>query len=905
MKKNYFFFSFLLALLVVSTSVRADVIDVSTSITNNDFTGDVAAWTIGFAGYASVPQGDGVCEAYGTNNDKHWFNCYQNITVPAGVYRLSAGALHRGYLADKTNVVLYATTSQKEYSTSVKSLQADATTYGSSPSSKVTAKAAFNAGSWINTVDMIVVEDDGSGNGTLRVGIRNVAQLIRATTATSGDIWTVWSNFKLYKLTTSDLDGLRDNVVSQAQALLAEVTDYSDGGALLGAITTLWGMADADLTIAAIKTLETQMATYRSARMSSGTISKPVDVTHLINNPSFELGQDLVLGTANGHYNQPKGWTLTYNVAATDKNNNITVINNKVVPAGVPAGVVINPTNGNYSFESRFRWTTNESMSITQTVADLPAGKYKLSADLGKLSVNGTSVFKGMLGTTAVLNATAAFTAGPAFTSVNATFDALEGEDLVLSAIMTQVGGEATIILDNIKLEYLGNEPFISANQSTLAFTPSVSQKVVNIKAGNISNDITLTPSASFELSTYSISAATAMTTSGVDVTVTCNGTSEISNGTLTLTSGTVSSVVNLTLNETPITVSHAGFFFDQSFTPTATFTVSGDMFGDIDFVAPSGISLSQDKVTKADALVGKSITLTWDLSTRVLDKNVEITSGSKSASLLVFAVKDNIISSWDGDNAEGEGSKLTDFGWSHTLADGITAGTASFQNYGAGGVRYVTAASAVHTYRSKPWVGHRVAYLRTWGNPATNAYNLLVNLEANETYVFRGVSAWHNNETNPTFTYSVNTQKANTGTSLGTQSVLCTVKQRGEDYGFEFTPTTTGAHYLVVTSDAKDDAMCAPEYLAIYPKVDPTTGVVKNNQSAFNVFPTITSGNIQVDMGERSGQIKVYNVAGSVVLVKSAASAIVTISLPDAGVYFVEVSSDNITNTVKVVKTK
>jgi len=48
---------------------------------------------------------------------------------------------------------------------------------------------------------------------------------------------------------------------------------------------------------------------------------------------------------------------------------------------------------------------------------------------------------------------------------------------------------------------------------------------------------------------------------------------------------------------------------------------------------------------------------------------------------------------------------------------------------------------------------------------------------------------------------------------------VLCTVKQQGVDYGFEFIPTISGVHYLTVTSDTKDDAMCAPDYLAIYPK--------------------------------------------------------------------------------------
>jgi hypothetical protein len=470
---------------------------------------------------------------------------------------------------------------------------------------------------------------------------------------------------------------------------------------------------------------------------------------------------------------------------------------------------------------------------------------------------------------------------------------------------MTQVGGEATIMLDNIKLEYLGIVPFISTDKDLLAFTPSVKQKVINVRAGNISNDIVLTPSASFTVLPATISAAEAMTPAGVNVTVTCDATTEVSDGVLTFASGSVNKVVDLTLAESQITVSNAGFFFDQSLTPTASFTVSGDFLNDISLLAPSGITLSEETITKEDALSGKSIQMTWDMSTRVQDQNIEISSGAKSASVLVFAVKDNIISSWDGDNAEGDGSKLTDFGWSHTLADGVTAGPASFQNYATGGVRYVSAANATHTYRGKPWVGHRVAYLRTWGNPASNVYNLSVNLEADKTYVFRGVSSWHDNESNPTFVYSVNTQKANLGTMLGTQSVAYTVKKQGEDIGFEFTPTTTGVHYFTVTSNVKDDGICAPDYLAIYPKVQTTTGIYDNQKSKLSVYPRIANGNVSVDLNSQTGTIRVFDMTGKMIHSRKATGSLENFELNGNGMFMFEIRTENFTDVVKVVNVK
>lgn len=893
----------MIAALFGTANLKAAVIDVTDSIKNNDFEGDAAKWTAVKNAYSSFKQASGVFEGWNGDNGSSWFNCSQIIRVPAGVYRLTAAAYHRGYLADKTNVILYGTTTQKEYSVGVKSLMSETEAYGSVPGSMAAAKTAFDAGFWVNTVDQIIVTDEGDGKGTLNVGVRNISQPIRATTATSGDIWTIWGNFHLYELTGADIDPLRDQKVTAATSLLAEVTDYNDGGSLQNAINTLSAIADADLTISAIESLETAMSAYRSARISSASVSKPVDVTYLIKNPGFEDGQTSLLGTANGHYNQPKGWNLSYNTAATHLNNNITIINNKVVPAGVAAGVVINPTEGSYSHVSRFRWTTNESYTISQVVKNLKAGKYKISADLGKLSANGSAVFKGVVAGVNVINTTATFVAGPTFTKTSAYFDAVNGDSLVISATMTQVGGEATMILDNIKLEYSGELPFVTPSESSLAFTPSVNQKTFNVKAGNIDSDITLTTSNAFVLSKSTITVAEATASTGVDVTVTANTTTDILSDSIVITSGSVVKKVYLSDIETVVNYSVAGLFYDQSLLDTTNITISGDLFNDIQISAPAGIKLSENFISKADAKAGKMITARWEY-TRIENQFVYLTSGTKKDSILVFAVNDNMIQSWDGHKSEGVGSKLTDWGWSQTLADGITAGPAAFGEYNAGGVRYVPAVNAAHTYKGKAWVGQRVAYLRSWGSPATNVYNLNVELEANKTYVFRGVSAWHNNENNPTFTYAINTAKSNLGDTLGIQSITCTVRQQGEDYGFEFTPTTSGTHYLTVSSNAINDAICGADYLAIYPKVQLSTVNNEVSNASISVYPTVSTGLVNIST-KADGTIRLFDIAGKLIETRVIGSSVESMQLPSKGIFMLEVNAGNESKVVKVISVK
>ncbi len=545
------------------------------------------------------------------------------------------------------------------------------------------------------------------------------------------------------------------------------------------------------------------------------------------------------------------------------------------------------------------RWITGggslSNIRLLQTVKFIPNGVYRLTAS-AHATQQSDNTFPG--GT---------------YLSANLDFaEIFERKDYSILTTVTdntlQIGFEVLttgnwVATDNYRLTYISDgTPYIITDPETLNFSPTAGQKTINIKGGNLTNNVTLSTNSQFTLSKASLTAAEVMATEGANVTVTYNGTTDLTD-TLVIKSGAVVKKIPLIASQT-INASVAGLFFDQSLPNILTFNVSGDVYSNITISAPTGIEVSQNTIRPSEATANIEIMALWNLTNNIHNKFLYLQAGSKKDSILIFATNNNMISTWDGDNAEGDASKLTNFGWTHTLADGLTdAGVVTFNNFaGTSGVRYVTATAANHTYRGKTWKGDRVAYLRGWGNPATNVYNLPVTLEANKTYQFRGVAAWHNNESNPTFTISVNSARANTGDTLGSQAVLCTIRQRGMDYAFDFKAKSSGIHYLTISSNTVNDAMCAVDYLAIYEK-PLNTGTENKSVSSLNVYPTITSGNVNVDFGGKAGTIKVYDIAGRIVSFKEAKFSIESVSLPSSGIFLMEVTAGNETSTFKVVK--
>ena len=460
------------------------------------------------------------------------------------------------------------------------------------------------------------------------------------------------------------------------------------------------------------------------------------------------------------------------------------------------------------------------------------------------------------------------------------------------------------VAIDNFRLTYLSDgSAYLVTSADELKYSPTNTEKVLNISGGNLDGDVTLTPTSSFTLSKSTFTAAEVMAEGGVDVTVTSVATAAVLNDSLVITQGNARRVVKLTMDET-LSVSNAAIFLDQSMTPIVTFTVTGDVFGAVNLSGLTGIDMSETSISAANALAGRDVVLIWDGTTLLEDKYIYLTSGSKKDSVLVFASPSNLISSWDGDDLEGEGTRLTELGWSLTMADGVTPVEGAFNTYNAtSGIRLVPITTQNYTYMGKPWLGHRVAYLLTWGDPATNVYNLNVNLEAGKSYKFRGVGTWHDNGTAPTFTYAINTAPANTSDTLGIQANAFTVKRAGKDYSFTVQPTTTATHYLTVSSSVVGDVMATPFFLSIYE--DKGTSTDQVNENSVRVYPTFTNGPVTIETAGQVGTVRVFNLSGRMVASQPLNGNLETIQLPAQGVYFLQIQVDNSIQTVKVIRTR
>ena len=638
-------------------------------------------------------------------------------------------------------------------------------------------------------------------------------------------------------------------------------------------------------TIEDYNTLNDAVKTYKLTQNASG--NNPVDFTFLIKNADFEEGHVNVRSSDNGGYNQPSGWNLEY----TEFNTN----NNSVIADGKMGIIGFNneprqPQNGNKHFVTRLRWSSNGMIGISQTINGLPVGKYKLKAALSKDNNTATGVLS-------------ASVAGSQVASLSATTNSYEiyekdflidtnNSSLDLKFAVTQNGQvDARGMVDNIQLEYYGVDPQISVDKETLSFYPDKLTQEFTIKGLSLSENIILTSSSDdFIISNTEVTPEEASRGFNVNVTFTGNTATEAS---ITLVSAKLSETIMVSAVESVTSMAPKGIFFDQSLPTTQKLNVKASIFAEASIVAPQGIALSSNTITSEEAIVGKDLTVTWDGLTLVNDQYIKFVKGEVEDSILVFAAN-NLISSWDADLKTGDESKLENNGWSKSDADGQDLNLSTNAFGASGGVRLVSAGT-YYSYNGAAWQGeeYRVAYLRGWGSPASYYYNLEVELEKDFEYTFRGVASWHNNENTPTFTYSVNTAQSNTGVELGSQSVKFEERAKGADYKFTFKAPATGKHYVTVTSDSKDDAMCAPMFLSVYEIAKPEipTSVEENVQSLIKAYV-----NNKVLSVTGADNFTVYSING-VVVANCAGTESVTLA---QGIYFVKANDMVIKVSVK-----
>lgn len=301
----------------------------------------------------------------------------------------------------------------------------------------------------------------------------------------------------------------------------------------------------------------------------------------------------------------------------------------------------------------------------------------------------------------------------------------------------------------------------------------------------------------------------------------TTNSTTIFRSGTYTFTTGTTAGdyyltfngaavwygIANLSLiksNEQSLSVSKQYAFFDNSADGlTETFLVQGSSLSEpINLTAPAGISLNPSVISAADAQCGVTVTASYNNTVNIKNGTINITSGTFSKTILVDAVKNNLIGNWDADGSvDATASIPTASGWAST---GTITWIAANQTT-AGTLRYIDA-PANYSYSGNPYKG-RILYLR-WD--ASNSlkteavYSFPVTLEGSKFYEFRAKAAFNSNATAPTIKIKVCTTPDNTGEVIATDSIVTSTAMTLIDSSFTFKCNTSGTYYINFTANTE-----------------------------------------------------------------------------------------------------
>lgn len=900
MKKIYIFLAFVLAALVFPVTLQAQTDVTATHLTNANFNSnanfkfdspasnlgsangganiqEIEGWSrgqmgdnsaastfeYGYTGTLNLSGTSGYIPAQGPNGETGsghaalgvsaaWtatVTYTQNVTLAPGRYSIKYTAINTGPNANSLSRVGWVP---------------------NSGTSTIATRTSFPINEWItDTVTFTVVTET---TGIIQVGIA-------ATNTGSPNVGRIF--FDHVKLLIYDVDKTDlGQLIDSATVMLNNPQDvgaspaYSDLQAAINAAQAVYDNPGA--TAGQVLLMEELLrdaitdvygAILLQQRVLAWT-NLPYNATEVIKNPSFEEALTV-------------GWT---NQGGFQRQTNAS----------------FDPFKAGNAYAERWvtSGTTLSNLRLSQEIKNIPNGVYLLTVAAHAMQQADGGSYPGG----AYIVANDDFVEVFERKEYNLTVE-VEENVLIIAFEVAETGN--WVAVDNFRLTYISDgSAYIVSDPKDISFSPSVTEKTINLTGGNLTENVTVSAPASFTLSKTSFTPAELTGWGGVDLTITYTGSSAIAKDSLVFSHGDTKLAVYVSVKET-LSASNGGFLLDQSLVPIKNFTVTGDVYGPITLTVPAGVSLDVSSITPAEAAEGRGVVMMWDYETLVEDKFIYITSGSVKDSILVFATPNNLIASWDGDDAEGEGSRLTDFGWTLTEADGITPVSASFNLYEAtSGIRYVPLTNQNYTYLGKPWNGHRVAYLRTWGNPPTNVYNLPVELTEGKTYRFRGVAAWHDNETNPTFKYAVNTMQANLGDTLGIDSVQHTVRRRGHDYIFTFKAKTTGTHYVTVSSSVVNDVMSAPFFLSVYETKDVTSTEVISENSV-RVYPTVSRGFVNIDTAGETGMVRVFDLTGKHITSKVLGGSIETVSLPAEGVYILQVNAGGQMKNVKVINVK
>ncbi len=151
-----------------------------------------------------------------------------------------------------------------------------------------------------------------------------------------------------------------------------------------------------------------------------------------------------------------------------------------------------------------------------------------------------------------------------------------------------------------------------------------------------------------------------------------------------------------------------------------------------------------------------------------------------------------NYMSNWDGGGATGTGSEPNNFGWDCTPS-------VTWTEANVFGIRFQD--SITYSYNGGSLLG-RLLFVR-WdgvgGSSASSVYSYPATLEACKTYVFTAKIGWHNNGTAPAYSFQINTQPDNSGTSLAKDEYTVPSKEVFHDISLTFSTSSAGTYYFTL----------------------------------------------------------------------------------------------------------
>lgn len=556
------------------------------------------------------------------------------------------------------------------------------------------------------------------------------------------------------------------------------------------------------------------------------------DMTSYLSNPSFETVQ------FDKHQAIP-GWTKTGTANSEYCTRN---------DAGPSSGAF---KTGNIYFQY---WNSSKpDFSISQTIAGLPNGKYRLTAAAGgDVGTTGTYVY-----------------AGENQTHVTSTGDH-DVEATIISGSLT-IGFKSVsrtvnwAFADNFRLYYLGEvqDPVLTVSETSFFFDANNLTRSFNVSGAYLTEGVTLTAPEGITLSKTSLTASEA--DEGTDVTAEFTGDATIRNGEISIVAGTLSKTITVTalygdlLCFTPTYADKTNLIADPFCNNRSKFGGWGNV-AITEETAYCGERSIRVYGGSLDASVSGGTAIQSNKTYRAVAKVYAPAGHSSRFGLFGIGYSGDIIVS----------TSQTNDAWE--TAD-FTFKTATV---GSGGIFFQRASGTENVYVdnielyevAEPTI--RVKYVSKVDE----------NISLKEDRVYNA------------------TWGANLADYLTIGKTYSALESDKDGITVEAT------NYVYDNTSVDNVTIAEGENVIVLKfKVDsPSTGVDSSSKDAFSVYPTIANGHVNVDLKGKSGLVKVFDTTGRLVVSKQVTSSIERITLVNSGIYILEVTTQGATEAVKVI---